>query len=290
MNRYWTAVVVLLIAAFGLGVYFWQVNQGEKQAEVEALEAVPVVTEEVSEEAEVTASDEAVPAGDTDQAVVADGSQSMAGEENAEVAEGEVAAEAQPEPEPEPVSEPAPAPKSQAAFDIVRVEPGGSTLIAGTVVPGAKVTLLMNGAVVGETTADGNGGFFLFADLGPSDEPRVLTLQETWLDGTTVEAPASVILSPVTAVDVAALEEELNEKVGEVQETPVASATEAVESDEGEAEVARLEGEGTEVVPATPATADAGDGGTVEAESVETADAGDGAGDGAEQAGTETVG
>ena len=299
MNRYWTAVVVLLIAAFGLGVYFWQVNQGEEQAETEALEAVPVVTEEVSEEAEVTASDEAVPAeGEEQVAVVEDAPVApVADSSEAAGAEPEAEGEAAPEPEtdqpseqePDPEPEPAPAPKSQAAFDIVRVEPGGSTLIAGTVVPGAKVTLLMNGEVAGETTADGHGGFFLFADLGPSDQPRVLTLQETWLDGTTVEAPASVILSPVPAVDVAALEEELNEKVGEVLETPVASATEAVESDEGEAEVARLEGEGTAVVPTAPEAADAGDGGTVEAESVETVDAGDGAGDGAEEASAEAV-
>lgn len=268
MNRYWTAVVVLLIAAFGLAVYFWPSLQGEEQAGTEALETTPVMTEEVSGGDGVAATEEADPAGDGavaeggaaagDEAVAADAEPAVEPEAEAET---EVAVEAEPELAPEP----APAPTSQAAFDIVRVEPGGSTLVAGTVVPGATVTLMMNGAVVGETTADGNGGFFLFADLGPSDDPRVLTLQETWLDGTTVEAPASVILSPVPALDVAELEEELNDKVEELLETPVATATDAAKEpvatpDPDAIEVARADDAGTEVATLAPAEDDTQEG------------------------------
>ena len=84
-----------------------------------------------------------------------------------------------------------------ASFDIVRVEPGGSTVIAGTATPGATVDLSLDGEEVAEATADGSGGFVIFADLGASAAPRVLTLTETRQDGQTVEAPASVILAPV---------------------------------------------------------------------------------------------
>jgi nucleoid-associated protein YgaU len=84
-----------------------------------------------------------------------------------------------------------------ASFDIVRVEPGGSTVIAGTATPGATVDLSLDGETVAEATADGSGGFVIFADLGASDAPRVLTLTETREDGETVEAPASVILAPI---------------------------------------------------------------------------------------------
>ena len=89
------------------------------------------------------------------------------------------------------------APKSEATFDVVRVEPGGAALIAGRSVPGAAIELFMNGATVAKSVSDQTGGFVIFADLGASEKPRVLTMTETWADGTTVEAPASVILAPI---------------------------------------------------------------------------------------------
>ena len=131
-----------------------------------------------------------------------------------------------------------PPPKSQAAFDIVRVEPGGSTLIAGTSVPGAKVRLMMNGEMAGETEADASGAFFLFAELGASDQPRVLTLSETWLDGTTVEAPASVILAPVPEVDLAALDTGESEGSDAPSDPAPVASDESPESAEPAPEVA----------------------------------------------------
>ena len=87
--------------------------------------------------------------------------------------------------------------KSTAEFDIVRVEPGGSTLIAGRTAPGAAVRLMMDGKEAGSAIADATGNFVMFSELGPSNGPRVLTLSETDADGTELDAQASVILGPI---------------------------------------------------------------------------------------------
>ena len=85
---------------------------------------------------------------------------------------------------------------SSAEFDIVRVEPNGTTLIAGRSVPGTTIMLIVNGDQAGEAVADQSGNFVMFAELGNSDVPRVLTLKETRADGTELEAEASIIMSP----------------------------------------------------------------------------------------------
>ncbi len=114
-------------------------------------------------------------------------------------------------------------PKSEAKFDVVRIEPGGAALIAGRSIPGAVVELFMNGASVATSTADQSGGFVIFADLGESNDPRVLTLTETWADGTTFDAPASVILAPVPPLELA--EEDGVESEGSAEETTAQTET-----------------------------------------------------------------
>ncbi|NNE82162.1 MAG: LysM peptidoglycan-binding domain-containing protein [Silicimonas sp.] len=143
--------------------------------------------------------------------------------------------------------------KSEAEFDIVRVEPGGSTVVAGRGVPGAVIKLYMDGELAAESTADAGGGFVLFAELGASDEPRVLTLSETWLDGTTTEAPASVILAPVAEVMVA---EAPPEEAPEAEPEAEAEAEPEVSADPPEA-------------PVVDATEDAPETGTVDVASVD---------------------
>ena len=98
--------------------------------------------------------------------------------------------------------------------------------------PGAAIKLMMNGETAGETVADGSGSFLIFAELGSSDDPRVLTLEETWADGTTMEAPASVILAPVPAVEVATAEADLNETTQDAGALETATATAEVAADE----------------------------------------------------------
>ncbi len=71
----------------------------------------------------------------------------------------------------------APAPVAEAPtdvaprFDILRVEPDGSTVIAGNAVPGAKVEILNGGDVISSQTVDGTGDFAAVLDepLPPGD-------------------------------------------------------------------------------------------------------------------------
>ena len=230
-------------------------DQPEASPEVTEADVEPEPSPEETLEAEVETEAEASETETTDDATVAEATEPQ-----------------------EPVrSEPV---ASEASFDIVRVEPGGGTVVAGRGVPGAEMTLFLNGNSVGKATADGSGGFVLFAELGASDTPRVLTLTETWLDGTTLEAPASVILAPVQPLVVAeATPQELNEKVIETAPIEQAAAnldgteTSTSEGSAGTPEVGANLGESDAVnantVPdsdtETPAT------GTAIAESVTTA-------------------
>jgi nucleoid-associated protein YgaU len=103
--------------------------------------------------------------------------------------------------------------KSVTAFDIVRVEPGGSTLIAGRSAPGAEVTLRVDGREAGSAIADTEGNFVMFSNLGPSSGARVLTLTETGADGSEAEADASVILGPIDPVAGADIRPENSEQI-----------------------------------------------------------------------------
>ena len=169
-------------------------------ADAPAAAEVAPVTEIVTAEPmpEVSAATETAPTSTAEPEVEAGGGQ--APEDDPEVVPEATPAEATPAETPPAETQPAET-TARAVFDIVRVEPGGATVIAGRAAPGALVELLMDGTGVGETEADGSGGFVIFADLGPSGTPRVLSLTETRSDGTTAEAEADVILSPVAAIE-----------------------------------------------------------------------------------------
>ncbi|MEO0944018.1 MAG: LysM peptidoglycan-binding domain-containing protein, partial [Pseudomonadota bacterium] len=171
-------------------------------AEVETDETE---TAAVSPEPAIASEDEAPATDDAETAAVA---------EDAAPTEDETA-EAVPEPE---------APTSDATFDIVRVEPGGSTVIAGKAVPGAQVELFLDGEAVASAAADSAGGFVMFAELGASDDPRVLTLRETLSDGVRASAPASVILAPVPRLAQTELREGADTKDPELGENNVSAA------------------------------------------------------------------
>lgn len=115
------------------------------------------------------------------------------GDENAEPAPdpttSEPAAAAQAE-------DPAAAELASPEFDVVRVEPDGTTLIAGSSAPGSEVIIVMDGAEVGRATSDAGGGFVSFLSLPPSDDPRVLSLVSRGEQGE-VQSEAEVILAPV---------------------------------------------------------------------------------------------
>jgi nucleoid-associated protein YgaU len=68
-------------------------------------------------------------------------------------------------------------------FDVLRVEPDGSTVIAGNAAPGAKVEILNGGAVISSQTVDGTGDFAAVLDnpLPPGDHS--LQIRATGTDG-----------------------------------------------------------------------------------------------------------
>ena len=123
-----------------------------------------------------------------------------------------------PQPEPTEVAQPAPQAQAQAptraetsapepaavpvigpAFDIVRVEPNGSTLIAGSGALGAEIVVLLDSAPVAKASTDHAGKFAVFLDVPPSQEARVLALLQR-LNGEETPSEATVILAPTPVV------------------------------------------------------------------------------------------
>lgn len=91
---------------------------------------------------------------------------------------------------------------SDAVFDLIRVEPGGSAVFAGRASPNARVSIQMDGEEIAAADTDGTGSFFLFAELGASGSPRALTMLEVLPDGSARAAETSVILGPVPEIPV----------------------------------------------------------------------------------------
>lgn len=93
-----------------------------------------------------------------------------------------------------PVPQP-PAPVSPS-FDVVRVGPTGTAVIAGRAEPGSKVTVRDGDKIIGEVTADRRGEWVLVPDqpIGPGD--RLLSLEASdRQSGPTVRSDETVALS-----------------------------------------------------------------------------------------------
>lgn len=125
---------------------------------------------------------------------------------------------AQPQPKAEAtVAKPAPAtPSAEPAkpdavvfeppsFDLVRVEPDGTTLVAGVAAVGSKVDILLDAAPISQTEPGRDGKFAAFLAIEPAGVPRVLSLVMR-IEGQEIASDATVIIAPV--VQVAAAEPE----------------------------------------------------------------------------------
>jgi nucleoid-associated protein YgaU len=138
---------------------------------------------------------------------------------------------------PETVSEPVP--QARAAlpapgFDIVRVEPDGTTLIAGTAAAGSLVTILLDDSANATVQADSAGNFVAFLSLPPVDAPRLLTLISA-LDGQSSRSVDQIILAPTPRAEP---EPDAGIQVAEVPpETPIAEPEIQVAEPEPEAQV-----------------------------------------------------
>ncbi len=110
---------------------------------------------------------------------------------------------ATPEPvEPEPTPEITPAP-TLPAFDVVRAEVDGTTLIAGNGAPKSEITVLLDEVDLIVATTDGAGKFAAFTTIAPSDAPRVLQLVQRREEGD-LFSDATVILAPTPEPEVVA--------------------------------------------------------------------------------------
>ena len=151
-------------------------SDGEEPAETQAAAPAtaapePATEEPATEETAAATPDTSVPAAD------------------AETPSGEEAAQPQ-----KVAALPSP------AFDVVRVDPDGSTLVAGTAAPGARVSLRLDDAEVGTVEADAQGKFVTFLDLTPSVSARVLTLLAV-ADGQSAESEDQIILAPAALTE-----------------------------------------------------------------------------------------
>ena len=93
------------------------------------------------------------------------------------------------------VADTAPGPR----FDLVRAEPDGSVLVAGTAGPGERVRIDVDGAEAASGRADGQGGFVFFVDLPQDGQGRVLDLVAIGEDGEERRADGSVVIAPSLA-------------------------------------------------------------------------------------------
>jgi nucleoid-associated protein YgaU len=100
-----------------------------------------------------------------------------------------------------PATQPsAPAP----SFDVVRVDPQGSLVIAGRAASGSEVTVTSNGQVIGSGTADDNGEWVILPTEPIPSGNHELALSAKLPDGQSVEADREVMLAvPETGKNVA---------------------------------------------------------------------------------------
>lgn len=91
---------------------------------------------------------------------------------------------------------PAPAASAPPSFDIVRVAPGGATVVAGRAAPDADVALLDNGRVIAKAKADESGQFVAIPDKPLPVGGQELALREDRPGAASIagDAPALVVV------------------------------------------------------------------------------------------------
>ena len=80
------------------------------------------------------------------------------------------------------------------SFDIVRISPDGSAVVAGRAVPGAEITVLDAGKPIGKVVADGRGEWVLVPSKPLPPGGRRLGLRAKLPDGTVLESAAEIVL------------------------------------------------------------------------------------------------
>lgn len=89
------------------------------------------------------------------------------------------------------------------SFDTWRVEADGAAVVAGRTVPGAVVTIIVDGVPVADAAADARGAFVALFTLLPNPNPSLMTLEATLAEGSTLASAQSVALSAIAGPVVA---------------------------------------------------------------------------------------
>jgi nucleoid-associated protein YgaU len=97
-------------------------------------------------------------------------------------------------PRPDTTATPTPA-LPAPSFDIVRVDPKGSAVIAGRAAPGAEVTVEANGKPLGTARADSSGQFVILPDTNLEPGTEQLTLSARTPDGAVAKSTAPVVVA-----------------------------------------------------------------------------------------------
>jgi len=89
-----------------------------------------------------------------------------------------------------------PAPIAAPSFDVVRVDPEGSVVIAGAAAPLAKIEILAMDGSIGSAIADETGAWVVLAERSFRDVAAALRLVMTAPDGATLAGEETVIVAP----------------------------------------------------------------------------------------------
>ena len=81
-------------------------------------------------------------------------------------------------------------------FDVVRVDPTGSAVIAGTAEPYSKVVILSNGEDIGEAIAGSSGEFVAIIQVPDNEQGQTLEL-ETEVDGQLLFSDETILILPI---------------------------------------------------------------------------------------------
>ncbi len=84
-------------------------------------------------------------------------------------------------------------------FDVARIEPDGSALVAGRAIAGSVISFLVNGVGVASTTADADGNFVAMFTLPQGGAGQLLSMIARLPDGTEVAGAGQVAVAAVAA-------------------------------------------------------------------------------------------
>ena len=155
-------VVAVISALAAIGVSAWRLIDMQSSAPV-AQAPVPPIANQALEPGRAPAS---TPPSNQPPSVKADPPASQAAAPQSQKAD----------PKPAPDLAPELAPLPLPSFDVVRVEPGGETVVAGRAAPKSQVTLLSGVRLLGQIGADADGNFVILPQaLSPGE--HVLSLR-----------------------------------------------------------------------------------------------------------------